>query len=589
MALIPADAASDRDLLAQWQEGDGEAYAELVRRHGGLVHRACQRQLGAADADDAAQAVFLVLLGKPRQALKAPVLEAWLLAVARRVCANAARTLRRRARREESIVADLPQPSLPPPAALPLELLDAALADLPAHERAAIIRHYLGGVSQADIARADGCPEATIRARVHRGLERLRGWFRRRGQGATLAVLAAVLTAEGQAAEAVPVPNPMTGAGARAPSADAHAWSHTTMRQMTMSRILPPAAALSAVALAGACWLLPAAEPKAAPAPAHGAPSPATAVVEPTAPAELASLASMLGQLPDGCEQVLIVNLPDLRVVLAQYGKPELSLAIIASRDPALGRAALTAKAERGEAFVPTDLFPLMPGDTTWSHHIEVKAADGEDPTVTTSSKHDPSFSPRWTMVGGDVALSAPDEGAVVMRWLPDGCLKVAAAATIDRPARVGPPPPVMMLLGEQPEDAWLRLATTAVVGTPGSMDFWLRPASAGGSYEFHQRGLLAQAGPGGASGMVAGMQGMIDGLAKRGVDGVQAAMRPYIDRDPRFTAQRQALVDGFIACAETALASARVTAEQGDLVIRGTTDAAALESNLPVLLSGIQ
>ncbi|MBA3709203.1 MAG: RNA polymerase sigma factor, partial [Planctomycetes bacterium] len=192
---------TDADLLDRWLAGEETSLALLVRRHAGLVHRSCRRQLGSADADDAAQAVFLVLAQKAHAAAAVPVLEAWLLAVARRVCANAVRIRRRRVRREQESTTMMAAQS--PDASIPIELirdLDTALADLPVHEREAITGHFLGGHTQAELARLCNCAEGTMRSRVHRGLEHLRHWFVKRGHGVTPAMLLAALLVEQQAA-----------------------------------------------------------------------------------------------------------------------------------------------------------------------------------------------------------------------------------------------------------------------------------------------------------------------------------------------------------------------------------------------------
>src|SRR4051812_42878058 len=95
---VPIHASPDHDLLARYQAGDQDALAVLVDRPAPPVLAGCRRQVGSPDADDAVQAVFLVLAPKPRQAAAAPSTAAWLLRVARNVCANAlgARSSRRR-------------------------------------------------------------------------------------------------------------------------------------------------------------------------------------------------------------------------------------------------------------------------------------------------------------------------------------------------------------------------------------------------------------------------------------------------------------------------------------------------------------
>jgi DNA-directed RNA polymerase specialized sigma24 family protein len=87
-------AAADAELLARFVQGRvEEAFAELVRRHGPAVRAACRRALGASpDADDAFQAVFLILARKAATLRNAALLAPWLHTVAVRA-ANRARLI----------------------------------------------------------------------------------------------------------------------------------------------------------------------------------------------------------------------------------------------------------------------------------------------------------------------------------------------------------------------------------------------------------------------------------------------------------------------------------------------------------------
>ena len=95
-----ADAAAltDRQLLQRFAaDRDEDAFAALVRRHGGLVLGVCWRLLGHADdVEDAFQATFLVLAQRAGSVAWRESVGGWLHAVARRVAWRArARRIRR--------------------------------------------------------------------------------------------------------------------------------------------------------------------------------------------------------------------------------------------------------------------------------------------------------------------------------------------------------------------------------------------------------------------------------------------------------------------------------------------------------------
>src|SRR5262245_16529852 len=92
---------SDRELLGRFVEAnDGSAFAVLVERHGAMVLGVCRRLLPLHDAEDACQAVFLVLARKAASLRKRESLGCWLHGVARRVSANARRDAELRKARE---------------------------------------------------------------------------------------------------------------------------------------------------------------------------------------------------------------------------------------------------------------------------------------------------------------------------------------------------------------------------------------------------------------------------------------------------------------------------------------------------------
>ena len=99
--VLPADGpAADRELLARFARArDQSAFAQLVRRHGPVVLAVCRRVAGhPQDAEDAFQAVFLVLARKAASVRRQEALAAWLHRVALNVCRTArADRARRRA------------------------------------------------------------------------------------------------------------------------------------------------------------------------------------------------------------------------------------------------------------------------------------------------------------------------------------------------------------------------------------------------------------------------------------------------------------------------------------------------------------
>src|ERR1022692_86419 len=87
---------TDRLLLRSFiEQRDQSAFAELVTRHGGMVY-ATARRLARDDADDIAQAVFLILSQKAATLTQHQNLAGWLYQTTRLCASNALRQRRRR-------------------------------------------------------------------------------------------------------------------------------------------------------------------------------------------------------------------------------------------------------------------------------------------------------------------------------------------------------------------------------------------------------------------------------------------------------------------------------------------------------------
>jgi RNA polymerase sigma factor (sigma-70 family) len=190
--LVAPDTDGDATLLSRFvRERDEGAFAALVQRHGPAVFGLCRRWLGhEQDAEDAFQAVFLVLARKAGSIRKGQALASWLHGVALRLCRKARGDAARRR------VPPGVEPPLPPDplesltARELLQVVDEELARLPERYRAPLVLCYLQGRTQEEAARELGWSKSTLRRRLGRGRDLLR--VRLGGRGVTaLAALAA--------------------------------------------------------------------------------------------------------------------------------------------------------------------------------------------------------------------------------------------------------------------------------------------------------------------------------------------------------------------------------------------------------------
>lgn len=181
---------NDRALLEQFAaQRDDAAFAALVRRHGSMVLGLCRRAVRDAHlAEDAFQAVFLVLARNPVAAIQATSVGGWLFGVARRVGLAAKRHERRRERRKRLAVPSHADERPPCNADWDdlLRVLDEELATLPDECRAALLACFYQEKTQDEAAQQLGWSLSTLRRRLDRGKELLRARLTRRG--ATLSI-----------------------------------------------------------------------------------------------------------------------------------------------------------------------------------------------------------------------------------------------------------------------------------------------------------------------------------------------------------------------------------------------------------------
>jgi RNA polymerase sigma-70 factor (ECF subfamily) len=173
---VDGDPATDdpvtRDALAA-RDGDPAAAARFVRATQTDVWRLVAHLGGREMADDLTQETYLrALRALPRFAGRSSA-RTWLLAIARRVCADHVRAAVRERRRNEPAPA---APVLPVPSQPDLAdgvALRALLVGLEGRRREAFVLTQLVGLSYPEAAEVCGCPVGTIRSRVARARDDL--------------------------------------------------------------------------------------------------------------------------------------------------------------------------------------------------------------------------------------------------------------------------------------------------------------------------------------------------------------------------------------------------------------------------------
>ena len=170
----------DDELIRRAKRGEGEAYAVLVRRHQQVAFRTAYAVCGnAAEAEDATQDAFVKAYGALGRFRAGEPWRPWLL----QIVANEARNRRRsegRRRHLTTRVAHGGVTEAPPPDVAVLlrderSALAQAIARLdPPHREVVVLRHLLD-LSEAECAAVLGVPKGTVKSRLSRALERLRG------------------------------------------------------------------------------------------------------------------------------------------------------------------------------------------------------------------------------------------------------------------------------------------------------------------------------------------------------------------------------------------------------------------------------
>jgi len=167
----------DAALVARAIAGDREVFGALVMRYQESVRRVARAVTGNADdADDAAQDAFLSALDRLETYDPSRPFGPWLM----RIASNAAidlvrrRTVRAAQPLEPFYASQDQSPAAAAEAAEIRRELAAALAGLPARQRAALTLFDVEGYAHAEIAAILSVPEGTVRSDVFHARRALR-------------------------------------------------------------------------------------------------------------------------------------------------------------------------------------------------------------------------------------------------------------------------------------------------------------------------------------------------------------------------------------------------------------------------------
>jgi RNA polymerase sigma factor (sigma-70 family) len=203
-ALTKAETStfSDCELLKRFvSENDQTAFATVVARHSAMVLGVCRRSLTSVqDAEDACQAVFLLLAKKAGNTGWQSSVANWLYTTARKVARNMRVAVARRTSRDRRAVV--------PKSRSPIELmngrelldvLDEELDKLPSRYREPLVLCCLEGLARDEAAARLGVPVATLKSQLERARKKLADALASRGCELGSALLIVTTAAAAQA------------------------------------------------------------------------------------------------------------------------------------------------------------------------------------------------------------------------------------------------------------------------------------------------------------------------------------------------------------------------------------------------------
>ena len=167
-------------LVLRCQAGDEAAFAELVERYQPRLRYYLRKMLrDVQGAEDALQDVWLDVFRAVARLADAGAFRAWLYRIARDRALREHRKRRPPPRPLQEVGPIDGRAEEPDFTAEDVERIHAALDELAADHREALVLRHVEAMSYEEIARVVGCPVGTVRSRLHHARRALRGVLER--------------------------------------------------------------------------------------------------------------------------------------------------------------------------------------------------------------------------------------------------------------------------------------------------------------------------------------------------------------------------------------------------------------------------
>jgi RNA polymerase sigma-70 factor (ECF subfamily) len=165
----------ERDWIRQSVAGDPAAFEALVRKYQHMIHALTYRMTGStADAEDLAQEIFVRTYRQLDRFRGDAKFSSWLYRIGINTCLNWQTSRQRRERLQQEWADAQPVATNVDETSARVQ---AALLQLPAKQRAAIVLTVYEEMNHAEAARVLGCSETTVSWRVFTARKKLKQWL----------------------------------------------------------------------------------------------------------------------------------------------------------------------------------------------------------------------------------------------------------------------------------------------------------------------------------------------------------------------------------------------------------------------------